>query len=134
MAPGDDAAAAGNYAAPSDDVPVYAEEELGGYAGDEAGDPALDMLLKSIPGVPGEDYPIYAEVPETAFACDGQVDGGEFEIFLVFVVVLRWLHFFAVCGLILISTVNPISQSGSSKNCSADCSYSGVTARLLHPN
>ena len=80
IAPGDEAAAAGSYAAPSDEVPVYAEEELGGYAGDEAGDPALDMLLKSIPGVPGEDYPIYAEVPETAFACDGQVDGGEFEI------------------------------------------------------
>ena len=78
MAPGDEAA--GSYAAPSDDVPVYAgEEELGGYAGDEAGDPALDMLLQSIPGVPGEDYPIYSEVPETAFACDGQVDGGEFE-------------------------------------------------------
>merc|ERR1711953_939922 len=76
VAPGDDAAAAGNYAAPSDDVPVYAEEELGGYQADDAGDPALDMLLKSIPGVPGEDYPIYAEVPETAFSCDGQVDGG----------------------------------------------------------
>merc|ERR1719219_1623285 len=70
------AAAAGSYAAPSDEVPVYAEEELGGYAGDEAGDPALDMLASNIPGVPGEDYPIYAEVPETAFACDGQVDGG----------------------------------------------------------
>ena len=78
VAPGDDAAAAGSYAAPSDDVPVYAgEEELGGYAADEAGDPALDMLLKSVPGVPGEDYPIYAEVPETAFSCDGQVDGGK---------------------------------------------------------
>ena len=77
IAPGDDAAAAGSYAAPSDDVPVYAgEEELGGYASDAASDPALDMLLKSVPGVPGEDYPIYAEVPETAFACDGQVDGG----------------------------------------------------------
>ena len=73
----DDASAAGGYAAPSDDVPVYAgEEELGGYASDAAGDPALDMLLKSVPGVPGEDYPIYAEVPETAFSCDGQVDGG----------------------------------------------------------
>jgi len=78
IAPGDEAAAAGSYAAPSDDVPVYAgEEELGGYdASDAAGDPALDMLLKSVPGVPGEDYPIYAEVPETAFSCDGQVDGG----------------------------------------------------------
>merc|ERR1712027_163696 len=33
------------------------------------------MLQGAIPGVPGEDYPIYAEVPETAFACDGHVDG-----------------------------------------------------------
>ena len=49
----------------------------GRYAADEAGDPALDMLLKSVPGAPGEDYPIYAEVPETAFSCDGQVDGGK---------------------------------------------------------
>ena len=81
MAPGDDAAAAGSYAAPSDDVPVYAgEEELGGYAADAAGDPALDMLLQSIPGVPGEDYPIYSEVPETAFSCDGQVDGGALNV------------------------------------------------------
>ena len=35
------------------------------------------LNILSIPGVPGEDYPIYAEVPETAFSCDGQVDGGE---------------------------------------------------------
>ena len=41
------------------------------------GDPALDMLQKSVPGIPGQDYPIYASVPETAFTCDGQVDGGE---------------------------------------------------------
>ena len=34
------------------------------------------MLQSAVPGVPGEDYPIYAEVPETAFTCDGQVDGG----------------------------------------------------------
>merc|ERR1740131_53300 len=34
------------------------------------------MLQASIPGIPGEDYPIYAEVPESGFACDGQVDGG----------------------------------------------------------
>ena len=46
-----------------------------GAASDEA-DAALAMLQGSIPGVPGEDYPIYAEVPETAFSCDGQVDGG----------------------------------------------------------
>ena len=47
-----------------------------GAASDEA-DAALAMLQGSIPGVPGEDYPIYAEVPETAFSCDGQVDGGK---------------------------------------------------------
>merc|ERR1711981_1250208 len=34
------------------------------------------MLQGSIPGVPGEDYPIYAEVPESGFGCEGQVDGG----------------------------------------------------------
>ena len=36
-------------------------------------DPALAALASNIPGVPGEDYPIYNEVPETAFVCDGQV-------------------------------------------------------------
>merc|ERR1711878_40748 len=57
-----------------------------GASGDQAGydadaaasdaDAALAMLEKAVPGVPGEDYPIYAEVPESGFACDGQVDGG----------------------------------------------------------
>merc|ERR1712029_908731 len=61
------------------------EEPLGGYgqpsygdldtAASDASDP-LAMLQSAVPGVPGEDYPIYAEVPETAFTCDGQVDGG----------------------------------------------------------
>merc|ERR1719277_454531 len=61
------------------------EEPLGGYgqpsygdldtAASNAADP-LAMLQTSVPGIPGEDYPIYAEVPETAFTCDGQVDGG----------------------------------------------------------
>merc|ERR1719379_1893879 len=44
-------------------------------AASDAADP-LAMLQSAVPGVPGEDYPIYSEVPETAFACDGQVDGG----------------------------------------------------------
>jgi len=34
------------------------------------------MLSKAVPGVPGEDYPIYSEVPDTGFSCEGQVDGG----------------------------------------------------------
>ena len=34
------------------------------------------MLMSSVPGTPGEDYPIYSEVPETEFSCEGQVIGG----------------------------------------------------------
>lgn len=44
------------------------------------GDNNLAMLEKSIPGVPGQDYPILAEVPESSFSCDGQVDGGKLGI------------------------------------------------------
>jgi len=48
----------------------------GGY--DEASDASggVGSLEETIPGVPGDDYPIFAEVPETSFFCDGQVDGG----------------------------------------------------------
>jgi len=68
--------AAAGYAAPSD-VPVYgaANDAVPVYDA-AAGDDALSALTSNIPGVPGEDYPIYAEVPETGFTCDGQVDGG----------------------------------------------------------
>ena len=79
--------ASGGYAAPSEEVPVYAADGSGddqaGYvdgAASDSADAALAMLQGSIPGVPGEDYPIYAEVPETGFSCDGQVDGGEYEL------------------------------------------------------
>merc|ERR1711892_1030856 len=34
------------------------------------------MLRMAVPGNPGEDYPIYAEVPETVFSCEGRVEGG----------------------------------------------------------
>jgi len=62
-------------------VPTYeAEAPIDGYgnglSGDEPVDDNLAMLEKAVPGIPGEDYPINAEVPETAFSCDGQVDGG----------------------------------------------------------
>merc|ERR1719187_517358 len=46
----------------------------GGFGGGSSG--GEGSLEETIPGVPGEDYPIYAEVPETSFSCDGQVDGG----------------------------------------------------------
>jgi len=38
----------------------------------------LDWLLQSIPGTPGTDYPILAEVPETKFDCGGQIEGGSY--------------------------------------------------------
>merc|ERR1712021_319894 len=70
-----------------EDLATYAEEPQAGYGepdvaadtlsesheGDHQG---LDWLLESVPGTPGDDYPILAEVPETAFSCDGQVEGG----------------------------------------------------------
>merc|ERR1712038_142074 len=59
-----------------EEVAAYGDAALDSYAADDAGEDPLAALASNIPGVPGEDYPIYAEVPETAFACDGQVDGG----------------------------------------------------------
>lgn len=73
---------------PPADYPDYgldtyeSEAPLGGYGADadalsdEAADPNLAMLEKAVPGIPGEDYPINAEVPDTPFSCEGQVDGG----------------------------------------------------------
>merc|ERR1719317_1046523 len=46
----------------------------GGF-GDSAGGGSVS-LEEAIPGIPGDDYPILAEVPETSFLCDGQADGG----------------------------------------------------------
>merc|ERR1711970_747889 len=57
-----------------DKVPVYS----GGPPdyGASAAQDAFNALGEAIPGEPGEDYPIYSEVPETSFSCDGQVEGG----------------------------------------------------------
>merc|ERR1719309_1598347 len=46
------------------------------YSPADAGQDLIAQLQGSIPGVPGEDYPIYAEVPETGFICDDKIDGG----------------------------------------------------------
>merc|ERR1712123_348089 len=67
--------AAGGYEAPGD-VPVYAASDAVATYDAAGADDALAALGNSIPGVPGEDYPIYNEVPESGFVCDGQVDGG----------------------------------------------------------
>lgn len=64
------------YGDDSDGLDAQASDEsLSTAEGGEGGDP-LDMLMKAIPGIPGEDYPIFAEAPETAFSCEGQVNGG----------------------------------------------------------
>ena len=46
------------------------------YAGGAGGDDGGDNLEEVIPGIPGDDYPIFSEVPDTSFFCDGQTDGG----------------------------------------------------------
>merc|ERR1712088_1160278 len=50
----------------------------GGTGGGSFGSPSggIGSLENTIPGTPGEDYPIYAVPPQTSFTCDGQVDGG----------------------------------------------------------
>ena len=67
-----DAGAIDNYASASD----ASQATYNGEASDAAGD-ELAALEANIPGIPGEDYPIFSEVPETEFLCDGQVDGGK---------------------------------------------------------
>merc|ERR1712241_397208 len=79
----------------AEELPTYEEEPLETYAeepletyndlesdasalDEKSADESdgLDMLMNSIPGIPGEDYPIYSEAPETEFSCEGQVNGG----------------------------------------------------------
>jgi hypothetical protein len=40
-------------------------------------DDPLDWLRESIPGEPGVDYPIFAEVETTSFSCKERVFGGK---------------------------------------------------------
>jgi len=71
-------------APPEEDLGSYNEEDIGSYndldaAGSEQSDQSADplkMLMNAVPGIPGEDYPIYSEVPETDFSCDTAIDGG----------------------------------------------------------
>ena len=70
----------------------YAEEPLETYGDldadasaldEKSAESGLDMLMKAVPGIPGEDYPIYSEAPETEFSCEGQVNGGKIELTLL---------------------------------------------------
>ncbi|CAB4059515.1 unnamed protein product [Lepeophtheirus salmonis] len=54
----------------------YASSQSSYGSGFEQEVDPLAALADAIPGVPGEDYPIYSEVPETSFVCDGQIEGG----------------------------------------------------------
>jgi hypothetical protein len=49
-----------------------------------AGDP--DSLEGPIPGIPGEDYPIYATVLDTGFSCEGQVNNWSTNIISIYIV------------------------------------------------
>ena len=42
---------------------------------DGSSDP-LDWLREGVPGEPGVDYPIFAEVQDTSFTCNGKQFGG----------------------------------------------------------
>lgn len=59
----------------SGELDAQASERDEAIAGD-----SLDALSKNIPGVPGEDYPIFAEPPETSFTCEGKVNGGQYPL------------------------------------------------------
>ena len=61
-------------AQPSAQVDSLALSEGRQLPGEDAG---LQMLLMSVPGQPGEDYPIYSLAPETAFTCDDKTNGGK---------------------------------------------------------
>ena len=37
-------------------------------------------LEDSIPGVPGTDYPIYADIPETGFTCEDKVSNSQLNL------------------------------------------------------
>ena len=81
------AAPAGNYAAGNGQLSGYGSSSNGGFVSHKNGnshqasynsvDQELAALQANIPGVPGEDYPIFAEVPETSFTCDGLIPGGD---------------------------------------------------------
>ena len=47
------------------------------HADHDGSDDPLDWLRESIPGEPGVDYPIFAEVETTSFSCKDRVFGGK---------------------------------------------------------
>ena len=72
----EEAPQAGYGEPPLEEYAAASEQQAEAHEGDHQG---LDWLLESVPGTPGDDYPILAVVPETAFSCDGQGEGGKAE-------------------------------------------------------
>ena len=67
-----------NYGSPAPaPLPSYGADQPTYGAEPSADELNLKMLMNSVPGTPGEDYPILSEVPETAFSCKGQKVGGK---------------------------------------------------------
>ena len=46
------------------------------YDGGGNGGDYLTMLMKAVPGTPGQDYPLLSSIPATSFSCQGRVFGG----------------------------------------------------------
>ena len=44
----------------------------------------FDKLLKHVPGIPGEDYPIFPLAPDTSFLCEVQPVEEGVHTFLIF--------------------------------------------------
>jgi len=57
-------------------IPIYGSDLVASSSGLSPAMSGLDMLRMAVPGNPGEDYPVYAEVPSTGFSCSGRVEGG----------------------------------------------------------
>ena len=47
-------------------------KSIGQELNEEEKDP-IEALGETIPGTPGEDYPIFATPPETSFICDDKI-------------------------------------------------------------
>jgi len=63
---------------PSIDLAAYGDSNLQGEASilSEQRSSFSASLDDVIPGVPGQDYPIFGEAPATRFSCDGKAVGG----------------------------------------------------------
>ena len=53
---------------------AFAQQQYSADTSGAASDDDVGGLEVNIPGIPGEDYPIYAEVSDTGFTCDGLVE------------------------------------------------------------